>query len=170
MAPNVSGIPVWSHDWIAGKDGAFPLLRDVGRHGSRALALPVAQGRVGAVKDPESTAPLQFLILLVAGLLQRRQKMAIDYLLAENRVLRERLGPKRLRFTDAERRLLAEKGKPVARKLLEDIATLASPETLLRWYRRLVAAKYDGSANSSKRPRGRRASQVARPKNRASTL
>jgi transposase InsO family protein len=106
---------------------------------------------VGAAKDQESTAPLQFLILLVAGFLQRLQKMAIDYLLAENRVLRERLGPKRLRFTNAERRLLAGKGKRVGRRLLEEIATLASPETLLRWYRRLVAAKYDGSANSSKK-------------------
>jgi hypothetical protein len=48
---------------------------------------------------------------------------AIDYLLAENRVLRERLGPKRLRFTDAERQTLAQKGKPVGRKLLEEMAT-----------------------------------------------
>jgi hypothetical protein len=98
------------------------------------------------VDSETSTAPLQFLILLVAGFLQRRQKAAIDYLLAENRVLRERLEPKRLRFTDAERRLLAEKAKPVGRKVLEDIALLASPDTLLRWYRRLVAAKYDGSS------------------------
>jgi hypothetical protein len=55
-------------------------------------------------------------------------------------VLRERLGPNRLRFTDAERRMLAEKGKPVGRKLLEQIATLASPETILRWYRRIRSA------------------------------
>ena len=72
---------------------------------------PVAEPMVRAVKDQESSAPLQFLILLVAGFLQRRQKAAIDYLLAENRLLRERRGPKRLRFTDAERRMLAEKGE-----------------------------------------------------------
>jgi transposase InsO family protein len=111
---------------------------------------------VCTVKDQESIAPLQFLILLVAGFLQRRQKGAIEYLLAENRVLRERLGPNRLRFTDAERRMLAEKGKPVGRKLLAEIATLASPETILRWYRQLVAAKYDGRAGSSKGDRGKR--------------
>jgi putative transposase len=64
---------------------------------------------------------------------------------AENRVLRARLGPKRLRFVDAERRLLAEKGKPLGRKLLADVASLATPETILRWYREQVAAKYDGS-------------------------
>jgi len=57
-----------------------------------------------------SAAPLQFLILLVASWIGRRQGEAIEYLRAENRVLRARLGPKRLRFADAERRLLAEKG------------------------------------------------------------
>jgi putative transposase len=60
-------------------------------------------------------------------------------------VLRSRLGLRRLRFTDAERRLLAEKGKPLGRRLLAEIASLATPETILRWYREKVAAKYDGS-------------------------
>jgi putative transposase len=92
-----------------------------------------------------STAPLQFLILLVASWIGRRQGEAIEYLRAENRVLRARLGPKRLRFTDAERRLLAQKGKPLGRKLLAEMASLATPETILRWYREQVAAKYDGS-------------------------
>jgi hypothetical protein len=90
-------------------------------------------------------APLQFLILPVAGWIGRRQGEAIDYLRAENRVLRARLEPGRLRFTDAERRLLAQKGKPLGRKLLAEIASLATPETILRWYREQVAAKYDGS-------------------------
>jgi hypothetical protein len=92
-----------------------------------------------------SAAPLQFLILLVAGWIGRRQGEAIEYLRAENRVLRARLGPKRLRFADAERRLLAQKGKPLGRKLLAEVASLATPETILRWYREQVAAKYDGS-------------------------
>ena len=65
-----------------------------------------------------SAAPLQFLILLVAGWIGRRQGEAIEYLRAENRVLRARLGPRRLRFADAERRLLAQKGKPLGLKLL----------------------------------------------------
>ena len=60
-------------------------------------------------------------------------------------MLHARLGPKRLRFTDAERRPLAEKGKPLGRKLLAEMASLARPETILRWYREQVAAKYDGS-------------------------
>ena len=90
-------------------------------------------------------APLQFLILLVSTLIGHRQGEAIEYLRAENRLLRARLGHHRLRLTDAERRALAEKGKPLGRKLLGELASLATPETILRWYRELVAAKYDGS-------------------------
>lgn len=97
------------------------------------------------VRSLTSFAPLQFLVLTMAGWLQRRQANAIDYLRAENRVLRERLGPSRLRFTDAERRLLAEKGHRLGRQALDEIASLARPETILRWYRELIAAKYDGS-------------------------
>jgi hypothetical protein len=57
-----------------------------------------------------TSGPLQFVILLVASWIGRRQGEAIEHLRAENRVLRARLGPKRLRFSDGERRLLAEKG------------------------------------------------------------
>jgi hypothetical protein len=70
----------------------------------------------------------QFLILLVASWLRRHQGEVIEYLRAENRVLRARLGHERLRFTDAERRLLAEKGRPLGRKQLAEIASLATPE------------------------------------------
>jgi putative transposase len=90
-------------------------------------------------------APLQFLVVLFANWLRRHQGEALEYLRAENRVLRARLGPRRLRFTDPERRLLAERGKALGRKLLAEVASLATPETILRWYRERVAAKYDGS-------------------------
>jgi putative transposase len=89
--------------------------------------------------------PLHFLILLVGSWISRQQGEAIEYLRAENRVLRARVGGKRLRFTDAERRLLAEKGRALGQRLLSEMATLATPETILRWYRERVAAKYDGS-------------------------
>ena len=81
----------------------------------------------------------------MAGWIHRRQQLAIAYLQAENRVLCERLGTRRLRFTNAERRLLAEKGQGLGRTMLAELATLATPETILRWYRRMIAAKYDGS-------------------------
>ena len=68
----------------------------------------------------------------------------VDYPKAENHLLREKLGPKRVVLTDAERRRLATLGKALGRKGLAAVATIASPETILRWYRDLVAKKYDG--------------------------
>ena len=69
----------------------------------------------------------------------------IDYLEEENRVLREQLGRKRLLFTDRQRRRLVAKAKPIGRKGLFRIRTLVTPDTLLRWYRTLIAQKYNGS-------------------------
>ena len=69
----------------------------------------------------------------------------IEYLREENRVLRELHGKKRLRFTDKQRRRLAVKGKALGRKVLGEVGSLVAPDTILRWYRKLVAKKYDGS-------------------------
>ncbi len=88
----------------------------------------------------ESTA-LHFLVLTVAGWMNRRQVDAIEYLLEENRVLREHLGKRRLRFTDAQRRRLAERGKRLGRERLRALASIVTPETILRRYRQLVAKK-----------------------------
>ena len=84
---------------------------------------------------------------MCAGSLQRRQQTLVEYLIEENLVLRKKLGPKRLRFTNAERRRLALKAKSLGRKMLDKYATLVHPDTLLRWYRKLIAEKYDGSKN-----------------------
>ena len=92
-----------------------------------------------------SSAPPQFMIFLVGSRQARQLGEAIEYVRAENRVLRGRLSPKRLRFTDAERCLLAEKGRALGRKRLAEVASLATPETILGWYREKVAGKYDGS-------------------------
>jgi len=54
-----------------------------------------------AVRPPKLATPFQFFVFLIAGRIHRRQQLAIAYLQAENRVLRERLGTGRLRFTDA---------------------------------------------------------------------
>lgn len=69
----------------------------------------------------------------------------IGYLQEENRALREQLGGKRLRFTDSQRRRLAERAKKLGRRKLIEIGTLVTPDTLLRWHRELIAKKYDGS-------------------------
>lgn len=88
---------------------------------------------------------VQLLMLIVAGWVNRQQQDVIDYLLEENRVLRAQLKGKRLRLTDSDRRRLAVKAKALGRKVLMRVASIATPDTILRWYRQLVAAKYDGS-------------------------
>ena len=90
--------------------------------------------------------PLEFLLLVFAGWVNRRQLAIIDYLKQENIVLREQLQGRRLHFTDDQRRRLAVRGNALGRKMLRDLSGLVTPDTILRWYRQLVAAKYDGSA------------------------
>jgi transposase InsO family protein len=87
-----------------------------------------------------------FVVAMLAGWLQREQGAVIDYLKEENKVLREQLGGKRIRFTDAQRRCLARRGKRVGSRGLRELGCIVSPDTILRWYRQLVAKKYDGSS------------------------
>jgi len=89
--------------------------------------------------------PLAFLFLLFSGWANRHQQAVIDYLLEENRVLRAVNGSRRLRLTDDQRRRLAVKGHVVGRRRLAAVAGIVTPDTILRWYRKLVAKKYDGS-------------------------
>src|SRR5438045_4129241 len=85
---------------------------------------------------------LTYLLLIVSGWVQRRQLLVIEFLQAENRLLKERLRGKRIRFTDAERALLARKAKAVGRKALLELDSVVSPDTLMRWHRRLIAQKW----------------------------
>ena len=87
--------------------------------------------------------PLTLLVVAIAGWLQRDQQAAIVYLLEENRVLKARLCGRQLRLTDDERPRLAVKDKALGRKLLAEVAGIVTPETLLAWYRRLIARKWD---------------------------
>jgi hypothetical protein len=88
--------------------------------------------------------PLQFVLVAFAGWVHQQQRQVIDYLQEENRALREQLGPRRPRFTDDQRRRLAAKAEILGRRVLGDIATLVTPDTLLAWHRRLIARQYDG--------------------------
>jgi hypothetical protein len=94
-----------------------------------------------------SAAPplLSFLLLMIAGWVHRHQLLVIEFLQAENRLLKERLRGKRIRFTDSERALLGRKAKAVGHKTLLGLETIVSPDTLLRWHRRFVAQKWDFS-------------------------
>ena len=82
---------------------------------------------------------LRFLILTAAGWVNRHREDVIDYLREENRVLREQLGPRPLRLTDAQRRRLAVRGQKLGRRILAQVAGIVTPDTILRWYRRLIA-------------------------------
>jgi hypothetical protein len=103
---------------------------------------------------PRVLDPFRFVLIAVAGWMNQRQLQMIDYLREENRVLREQLGGRRMRLNDDQRRRLAAKAKGLGRKLLAEVATIVTPETLLAWHRKLIAEKYDGSNQRSPgRPR-----------------
>ena len=73
---------------------------------------------------------LQFLVLTFAGWVNRHQDDLIDYLREENRVLREHLGPRPLRLTDAQRRRLAVRGHKLGRRVLTQVAGIVTPDTI----------------------------------------
>jgi len=100
-----------------------------------------------------SIQPLKFLLMLLAGWVHRRQLEAIEYLTEENRMLKERLGGRHLRFTDAERRRLARRAHALGHKALSELSTLVTPDTLMRWYRTLVAQKWTYTRRRPGRPR-----------------
>lgn len=84
------------------------------------------------------------LLAYITGLVNQELLLQNEYLAAENRILRARL-PSRLRLSDPERETLAEIGKRLGRKALAQVAVVAKPDTILAWYRRLIAQKFDGS-------------------------
>jgi len=96
--------------------------------------------------------PVKFILLGLAGWMQREQQAVIDYLQEEVGVLKEPFGEKKPRFSDAQRIRLAAKAKKVKFGRLKEIASIVTPQTLLRWHRELVARKYD---SSRRRGRGR---------------
>src|SRR5579863_7570157 len=90
--------------------------------------------------------PFRFVLIAVGAWMNQHQLQIIYYLREENRVLREQLGGLRMRFNDGQRRRLAAKAKGLGRRLLAEVATIVTPETLLAWHRKLIANKYDGTA------------------------
>jgi transposase len=70
--------------------------------------------------------------------LDRRERQTLAYLREENRILRRQRGGKRRQFTDGERRRLAVVGPRLGRRVLRQIATIVTPDTILRWHRQLM--------------------------------
>lgn len=96
--------------------------------------------------------PLQLLLMIFACWVNRHQQKVIDYLLEENRVLKDFHKGKRLRLNDDQRRRLAVKGKTLGRKLLFKFATIVTPDTLIAWHRNLIALKWTYPRKGPGRP------------------
>src|SRR6476469_630082 len=94
------------------------------------------------------------LLAYATGLVNQKLLLQNEYLAAENRILRAHL-PARMRLSDPQRSTLAEIGKRLGRSALQQVACVAKPDTILAWYRRLIAGKFDGSKfrTSPGRPR-----------------
>lgn len=103
--------------------------------------------------------PWTFITVAVAGWMNQRQQEAIEYLKEENRILREKLGHKRLILNVAQKRRLASAAKKLGRDLLAEVGTLFSPETLLKWHSRLCRMNWPtlhGETQSWPRQKNRR--------------
>ena len=87
-------------------------------------------------------SPLQMLLVTLAGWVNRHQQRVIEYLVEEHRVLKEQVKGRRLRLTDAQRRGLAAKGRRLGPRGLRQVATIVTPDTILRWHRQLIARKW----------------------------
>ena len=94
-----------------------------------------------------------FLLVALAGYINRQRQDLIAYLQEENRVLRESLGNERIVLNDAQKRRLATAAVKLGRKVLHECAMLFTPETLIRWHKLLVARKYDGSGKRGPKPK-----------------
>jgi putative transposase len=94
------------------------------------------------------------LLAYITGSVDQALLLRNEYLATENRILRNQIGG-RIRLSDGERKTLAEIGKRLGKKALEEIATIVTPDTILVWHRKLVAKKFDGSQQrkTSGRPR-----------------
>ena len=95
----------------------------------------------------------------ITGTVDQELLLRNEYLAAENRILKAQLNAP-LRLTDGERVTLAEIAHRLGRKALEEVANVVKPDTLMGWYRRLVAHKFDGSKSRRYPGRPRIDSQI----------
>ncbi len=94
---------------------------------------------------------LRVLVAALVGWLDERQQTTLVYLIEENRILRGQLRGRRLRLSDDERRRLAVRGHRLGRRGLRQVATLVTPDTILRWHRQLIARKWTYAQGRSSR-------------------
>jgi putative transposase len=96
---------------------------------------------------------LQVLLVTLAGWVNRHQQHVIEYLIEESCVLKGQLKGRRLRLTDDQRRRLAAKGRRLDRRVLRQVMTIVTPDTILRWHRQLIARKWTFTPTRPGRPR-----------------
>src|SRR5438128_1233571 len=87
-------------------------------------------------------AALRFMLMAFAGWWSDQRQAAVAYLIEENRVLRAQLRGRRVRLTDEDRCRLARAGHRLGRRRLRQVATIVTPDTILRWHRLLIARKW----------------------------
>jgi putative transposase len=97
-------------------------------------------------------SPMRVLLVTLSGFVNRQQQHVIEYLVEENRVLKGQLTGRRLRLTDDQRRRLAAKGRRLGRRVLRQVATIVTPDTILRWHRHLIARKWTFQSKRPGRP------------------
>jgi putative transposase len=93
------------------------------------------------------------MLAYITGTVDQELLLRNEYLAAENRILVAQIKG-RLLLSDAEKATLAEIAHRLGRKALKEVAAAAKPDTLLAWYRKLIANKFDGS--KVRKSRGRR--------------
>jgi hypothetical protein len=84
------------------------------------------------------------LLAYINGSVYQEPLLRNEYLVTENRILLNQING-RVRLTDGERKTLADLAKKLGKKALEEVANIVKPDTLLGWYRRLIANKFDGT-------------------------
>ena len=93
------------------------------------------------------------LLLTVTSWLDRREREVLAYLIEENRLLRRQVGGRRLRLTDDDRRKLVARAYRLGRQTLREVATIVTPDTLLRWHRQLLSRKWTYAKRGTTRRR-----------------
>ena len=96
--------------------------------------------------------PWHLVLVALSAWVNRRQQQIIEFQNAQIDALLRKLGKKRVLLSDDQRRLLAVKGKALGRKALMELTTIVTPDTILRWHRKLVAQKWDYSDRRKNKP------------------